>query len=256
MGFKTGVLIGVLATAVVALGVAVALLLSDSNPSTEAASVETETVEAASCRFAALGGLAEIELGSEGIDCGEAREVYDEYRRSDLNRIGEATSVAGWNCEELPNAEYPLLARCRQGGVRFAVVGLAPNAHPGMEAPPPRPAPADSGPVYFQTPSGNISCAMNPDGLRCDIIERDWSAPPKPPSCNLDWGHAVELERSGPTFTCAGDTVSDPDNPILEYGKAVAAGAFLCESQRQKLVCVHTGSGHGFWLSIQEAKLF
>lgn len=252
MGFKTGVLIGVLATAVVALGVAVAVLLLDSESSNETVSNETETPQIESCRFAALGGLAEIELGSDGIDCGEARGIYDAYRRSDRNRIGEVSAVAGWSCEELSNADYPLLARCRRGSIRFNVVGLAPNAHPKMDSSPP----SDSEPIFFQTPSENISCAMSDGGMRCDIIERDWSPPPKPASCTLDWGHAIELERSGPTFSCAGDTVRDPTSPILKYGKAVVAGAFICESQTQKLVCAHTGSGHGFWLSVQEVNLF
>jgi hypothetical protein len=72
----------------------------------------------------------------------------------------------------------------------------------------------------------------------------------------LDWGNAVELHSQGSTFLCAGDTTADPANPVLGYGEGTAVGGFVCESEKQKLVCVNVKSKHGFMLSIQEVNLF
>ena len=44
---------------------------------------------------------------------------------------------------------------------------------------------------FFQSPSGNIACAMGGGIVRCDILEHSWSPPPKPSSCDLDWGNGV-----------------------------------------------------------------
>jgi len=261
VAFKTGVLIGALATAVVGLGVAVALLVSDSD---DLPSPATETVEAAtanvSCEFELFGGPVEVELDSSELDCSEARDLVDQYRESGRNQIGESTAVAGWSCEEFPLADYPLLVRCHQADLKFAVVGQAPSAHPEMT----KPEPSGSGPksVFFQTPSGNISCNMQTDGVRCDIRDRDWSPPPQPEDCILDWGHAISLQYGGSTFLCAGDTVASPlpgsgydPYPKLAYGEAAAVGDFACESREDALVCV-SKSSHGFRLSLQEVKLF
>jgi hypothetical protein len=204
-----------------------------------------------------MGGEVEIELFSEEIGCSEARAVYSAYkeavRSGDAAGIGGVSDVGGWGCEEFPLAEYPLIVRCRQDDKRFSVVGTAPAAHTN-QGPPPTPSSSET--VFFQTPSGNIACALRSDGVRCNIDRRDWSPPPPPKYCNLDWGDAVELHRNGSTFLCAGDTAADPDNPVLPYGEGAAVGSFLCESQKQKLVCVNVRTQHGFWLSVQEVNLF
>jgi hypothetical protein len=204
-----------------------------------------------------MGGEVEIELSSEEIGCAEARGIYSEFkemiRAGEATGIGEASDVSGWSCEEFPFAEYPLIVRCRQGEKRFAVVGLAPHAHED-QGPPPTPGTKQL--TFFQTPSRNISCAMDARSVRCDIAKRDWSPPPKPGDCMLDWGNAIELHRGGSTFLCAGDTTANRQNPVLAYGEGAAVGNFLCESQTQKLICANVRSKHGFWLSVQEIKLF
>lgn len=262
MGFKTGVLIGVLATAVVALGVAVVVLAGDDSGDGTSEKEMTEaqaTVDVLGppCRFESMGGEVVIELSSEEIGCSDARAVYSAYkeavRSGDAAGIGDSSDVGGWGCEEFPLAEYPLVVRCRQGDERFVVLGTAPAAHTNQGPPP---TSSSNEITYFQTPSGNISCAMRSDGVRCDISERDWSAPPEPADCTLDWGHAIALDRSGSTFLCAGDTVADEDNPVLPYGEGASVGSFLCESQKQKLLCVNVRTQHGFWLSIQKVNLF
>jgi hypothetical protein len=37
--------------------------------------------------------------------------------------------------------------------------------------------------TFFQSPSTNIGCGIDRQGVRCDIRERDWRPPPKPSSC-------------------------------------------------------------------------
>ncbi len=256
-------LIGVLVTSVVALGVAVVILATNSGEGNDRkdddATQTTAAVVGPPCQLESMGGEVEIEMSSEAIGCAEARGIYSEFkeliRSGEATGIGEASDVSNWNCKEFPLAEYPLIVRCRQGQKSFAVIGLAPSAHEDQGPSPTHPRNSAEG-FFFQTPSGNIGCAMQETSVRCDISKRDWSPPPEPEDCALDWGHAIELHRSGSTFLCAGDTVISRDHPVLPYGEGAAVGGFLCESQAQKLICVNARSEHGFWLSIQEVKLF
>ena len=250
-------LVGVLATAVVALAVVVVVLVTDANDETTEGTTRAQTTSDVAdppCQLESMGGEVEIEFSSGAVGCAEARGIYSEFR--EMVRAGEAagmeeaSAVSGWSCEEFPFAKYPLIVRCRKGAEDFAVVGLAPHAHDDQGPPP------GSDLTFFQTPSGNISCAMDASGVRCDIKDRSWSPPPQPGDCMLDWGNAVELHSQGSTFLCAGDTTANPANPVLGYGEGTAVGGFVCESEKQKLVCVNMKSKHGFMLSIQEVNLF
>lgn len=42
--------------------------------------------------------------------------------------------------------------------------------------------------VSFTSPSGNVGCYLDPTTVRCDISERDWSPPPRPPTANSTMG--------------------------------------------------------------------
>ena len=100
----------------------------------------------------------------------------------------------------------------------------------------------------FQTPSGNIHCAFleDPAGLRCDA---PLNPQPEPdPDCPLDWAglSLVADGESGPT--CAGDTVADLTNPVLDYGYLWSRDSMLCVSQDFGLMCLNE-IGHGFFLS-------
>jgi hypothetical protein len=62
--------------------------------------------------------------------------------------------------------------------------------------------------VMFSSPSKNIGCALDRTAVRCDIRQRDWRPPPKPRSCELDWGFGLTVDRRGRgQFVCADDTV-------------------------------------------------
>ncbi len=111
--------------------------------------------------------------------------------------------------------------------------------------------------VQFQTPSGNIGCAVDGKlGARCDIGEKAWSPPPRPSSCELDWGYGVEVGRKGKgSYICAGDTALHQGR-TLAYGKSIEAGRFRCKSTTSGVRCLNTGTGHGFKLSRAAVRLF
>ena len=110
---------------------------------------------------------------------------------------------------------------------------------------------------FFQTPSGNIACAMGGGAVRCDILEHSWSPPPKPSSCDVDWGNGVQVGRRDPaSFVCAGDTVFSPNNRVLEYGEKTFKNRFSCASKQKGVRCKNHKSGHGFLLSRDKVKLF
>ena len=119
------------------------------------------------------------------------------------------------------------------------------------------PAAADAKYKDFRTPSGNIGCGFidDPQYLRCDILQSS-DIPPKPASCDLDYGHAYGLKRRGRTqILCHGDTVLRRNAPVLRYGRTKHLGNFTCESKRTGLTCFNL-AGHGFVLSRANIRRF
>jgi hypothetical protein len=108
----------------------------------------------------------------------------------------------------------------------------------------------------FQTPSHNIACVMFKTGVRCDIARHSWKAPPKPKSCDLDYGNGLSLSTHGrATYTCAGDTILHM-GAVLPYGQSKTKGRFHCTSMTTGVRCVNARNGHGFFLSRQVARRF
>jgi hypothetical protein len=110
---------------------------------------------------------------------------------------------------------------------------------------------------YFQTPSGNIHCQWASDsGLRCDLMQFSGKRLPKPSDCNLDWGDSFYVAATGTSGgVCHGDTILNPKNPKLAYGKTWVKGGITCTSSERGLRCVNR-ERHGFELSKAAAKLF
>lgn len=106
--------------------------------------------------------------------------------------------------------------------------------------------------VQFRTPSGNIGCIGETikaeNSIRCDIRNRSWSPPPKPASCELDWGQGLNLNRLGRArFVCAGDTALNT-GPKLAYGTSKKIGAITCVSRTTGLTCTNAAK-HGFTMN-------
>jgi hypothetical protein len=110
--------------------------------------------------------------------------------------------------------------------------------------------------TLFESPSGNIGCVISKSGARCDIRERSWQPPPKPASCQTDWGYGLTVGRRGRgRFICAGDSVLGGKRR-LAYGKTIRRGRFRCRSRTNGMRCVNRRNGHGFALSRQFARRF
>ncbi len=115
---------------------------------------------------------------------------------------------------------------------------------------------ADTGPETFLSPTGNIGCRLGPSSVRCDIRQRDFVVPPKPASCNLDWGNALGLNSQGAgQFRCVGDTAIGGVIAVLAYGSVARRGPFECRSSENGTECVDLDTGHGIFLSRGEFRL-
>jgi hypothetical protein len=108
----------------------------------------------------------------------------------------------------------------------------------------------------FTSPSGNVGCYISPSSVRCDIDERDWSPPPKPADCRLDYGQGIVLFAADRAeFICAGDTTLG-GNPPLAYGHSIGAGSLVCESAEAGMTCRDNQSGHGFFIAREAYRIF
>jgi Family of unknown function (DUF6636) len=114
----------------------------------------------------------------------------------------------------------------------------------------------------FQIPGGNIGCSMIfgresfGGEARCDIRHHSWKAPPKPKTCELDYGSGMVVgARRKAQFVCAGDTVLN-QGPVLRRGRRMKLGPFSCKSLAGAVRCVNRHSGHGFKLSRRVARAF
>jgi hypothetical protein len=110
--------------------------------------------------------------------------------------------------------------------------------------------------TLFLTPSGNIGCAVTASGARCDIGDRFWTAPPKPASCQLDYGNGVSVSASGAGVSCAGDTLLHSSTNVLAYGHGIRNGQVQCVSQSTGVRCEYLATGHGFTIAKEAYTLF
>lgn len=117
------------------------------------------------------------------------------------------------------------------------------------------PALVGTGNVFFVSPSKNIGCSLSETGARCDIGDRTWAPPPKPASCELDFGQGVTVVGTSPaTLTCAGDTVLVGDK-VLDYGHLASRGDFECRSATSGMSCRNVKTNHGFSLAKEKYTL-
>lgn len=108
----------------------------------------------------------------------------------------------------------------------------------------------------FRTPSKNIFCDLTGSLVRCDIVRKTWTPPPKPADCELDWGNGLTLEAGKVDVTCTGDSLVGAATQTLEYGSALRAGDIQCESESSGLTCMSDKTGHGFTLAAARYALF
>lgn len=108
----------------------------------------------------------------------------------------------------------------------------------------------------FQMPSGKIACQIFEGILRCDVLDNLAPLPPRPKSCDLDWGHAFTMgQKTKSHLLCAGDTVMNRNLPVLAYGKSWKKQGFSCQSSPTGLTCRNTAK-KGWFLNRLQQKLF
>ena len=110
--------------------------------------------------------------------------------------------------------------------------------------------------VGFTSPSGNVGCYLEPTTVRCDILERDWTPPPRPVDCEFDYGQGIDLSvGEAPTFVCAGDTTLGGGTP-LAYGTSISAGPLTCDSAETGITCRDSTTTRGFTIAREAFRLF
>jgi hypothetical protein len=108
----------------------------------------------------------------------------------------------------------------------------------------------------FRSPSSNLGCELDATVARCDIAQRTWKSPPRPASCQLDYGNGLEVLPSGTgRFTCAGDTALNPQDPPLPYGRRSTIGSLSCLSEPSGITC-RNAAGHGFAIARTAYRIF
>lgn len=89
----------------------------------------------------------------------------------------------------------------------------------------------------FVTEDGNISCILRSKFVRCDVTKHKWTAPPKPKSCEFDYGSSLYLDQKKAGFAC----VSDATGATVMYpaGTKFVAGQNSCRLRKNsKIKCV------------------
>jgi hypothetical protein len=100
----------------------------------------------------------------------------------------------------------------------------------------------------FLSPTGNIGCVMSSQSVRCDIVERTYPDPPRPPGCELAYGNTLFLDAAGAQPGCVGDTIISPGAPTLGYGTGRKMAGFTCTMAEVGVRC-ENASGSGFALA-------
>jgi len=117
---------------------------------------------------------------------------------------------------------------------------------------------AQTNPIGFKTPSGNITCIQWKEGagIRCDLATVEKVSLAKPKDCYQVWGQAFALEKTGAGRPgCVGDSIGSVEVPELPYGKSWEKDGFKCVVQETELRC-NNSEGHGFSLSKKKQSLF
>jgi hypothetical protein len=112
-------------------------------------------------------------------------------------------------------------------------------------------------PIMWQSPSGNIACALEGPRVRCDMRRVGAPVPARPSPCYGDFGHAFAVTRTGTRGRriCVSDAVGGPGTPTIRYGRTWRRGGFACRVSEADVRCTNA-RGHGFALRIGRQRIF
>ncbi|WP_067383662.1 DUF6636 domain-containing protein [Mycobacterium sp. 1164966.3] len=112
----------------------------------------------------------------------------------------------------------------------------------------------------FQSPSGDIACAMGSLGNKafadCEITDHAWVAPARPDRCEGEWGDRLELRQgTAAGFVCNSDSLRGSNLPTLTYGSAWTVNPLTCDSEPTGMTCTDGSTGRYFRLSRESYEL-
>jgi hypothetical protein len=112
----------------------------------------------------------------------------------------------------------------------------------------------------FRSPTGNIKCYYNPNGLtsrgftralRCSLDHADYAMKLQHRCKAGDWHGFTLTPRGKPLLFCPGGATGDrPVYRTLAYGKSWRRGPFTCTSRVTGVTC-RNRTGHGLFISRQ-----
>jgi len=82
---------------------------------------------------------------------------------------------------------------------------------------------------------------------RCDIAQYSYDPPPKPNSCDFDWGDSLFARRKA-HFLCHSDTTLGAEG-VLRYGNSIRVGKMRCTSKRSGMRSLNRRTDYGFAIS-------
>lgn len=123
----------------------------------------------------------------------------------------------------------------------------------------------DTGYAILRTPSGNISCSLGVDNVRCGIdsyrIDRPYGTSPTTgiiDSIYIGEGEARLFGASDVAAWMPGafgpDDLLEPQ--VVEYGEIVHYSTFVCLSEEKGLTCWDSVTGAGAFMSRERTDLF
>jgi hypothetical protein len=153
------------------------------------------------------------------------------------NTVTETKTVSGpaaTTAESGAKAEAASLQSAKPSGIKPAVAKL----------------------YEFVSPSRNIGCILDPKGARCDIREHAWKDPPKPASCEFDWGGNLQVfGNEAGHIGCVSDSAAGGKD-VLAYGTYVQNPRLRCTSEASGMTCKNLRTGHGFFVSREQYHVF
>jgi len=170
----------------------------------------------------------------------------------------QQTSVAANNTNAMPATPSALVAYVR--GASPVKVSDYEQGEPGPgQAMRPTPGIAE-----FNTPSGNITCAIvndNPGGpadVQCTAAQFSFHIPPKPASCQNNWAAYFGVVGGGQANVgaCVGGQEFGPTTQTLPYGSTIEDGGIGCRSESGFLACADLTTGHGFAVNRDTIKTY
>lgn len=117
------------------------------------------------------------------------------------------------------------------------------------------PVAAQDSDVRFMSPSGIITCLINPYVAACQIAEYTPSFQSPPADCTADWGGYFSVSARGTAKLACSRADERSVAFTLSYGQTVRFAEIGCTSETTGVTCIN-GEGRGFQVRRSEQRIF